>query len=105
MGPARRQHIYNDVGKVAAEEMMAIAWSYAAVMHLQIDPAIVFHSAGYRGGGQNLIDNFRQGRYIGVPMSQRLGLTAGAKRAAELGVARGVELNNRLAGFISLTHC
>jgi hypothetical protein len=30
------------------DEITAIAWSYAAACHLGIDPAIVFHPAGYR---------------------------------------------------------
>ncbi len=61
-----------------AEEMMAIAWSYAACIHLNIDPAFVFHEQGYRGGGQSIIDNFKEGRYIGVPLLQWLGMTGTA---------------------------
>ncbi len=86
MGPSRRQRVYMNAGRVAAEEMMAIAWSYAASLYLRLDPAVVFHPAGYRGGAQAIIDNFSEGRYIGVPMLQWLGLTADAKRAAELGI-------------------
>jgi hypothetical protein len=53
-----------------AEEMMAIAWSYAVCVHLQIDPYIVFHEEGYKGGGQSIADNFKEGRTFGVPMLQ-----------------------------------
>lgn len=56
-------------------EMMAIAWSYAAAVHLDIDPHIVFHENGYKGGGQSLVDNFTQGRFIGVPLLQWNGMT------------------------------
>ena len=35
----------------AAEEMAAIAWSYAACLHLDIDPHFVFHEKGYKNGG------------------------------------------------------
>ncbi|MFF5381283.1 aspartyl/asparaginyl beta-hydroxylase domain-containing protein [Pedobacter suwonensis] len=56
-------------------EMMAIAWSYAACIHLDIDPHIVFHDNGYKGGGQNLIDNFKKGNYFGVPLLQWNGMT------------------------------
>jgi hypothetical protein len=59
-----------------AEEMMAIAWSYAACIHLDIDPSFVFHPDGYKEGAQNIIDNFRQGKYIGVPVLQWLGMTS-----------------------------
>ena len=34
------------------DEMAAIAWSYAAARHLDIDPAIVFHPHGYRGSSK-----------------------------------------------------
>ena len=59
----------------AAEEMMAIAWSYAACIHLELDPAFVFHPQGYQGGGAAIVENFREGRYIGVPVLQWLGMT------------------------------
>lgn len=62
----------------AAEEMMAIAWSYAACTYLHIDPAFVFHDQGYKGGAAAIVENFRQGRYIGVPMLQWLGMTSTA---------------------------
>lgn len=60
----------------AAEEMMAIAWSYAACIHLDIDPEFVFHKDGYKGGGASIVTNFREGNYFGVPMLQWLGMTS-----------------------------
>jgi hypothetical protein len=87
MEPERRRACHVDVGKRAAEEMMAIAWSWAAGAHLGLDPSIVFHEGGYRGGAQAIIDNFVQGRFIAVPMLQWVGMTADPKRAADLGVA------------------
>lgn len=56
-------------------EMMAIAWSYAASVYLGIDPHLVFHDKGYKGAGQNLVENFTQGRFIGVPLLQWNGMT------------------------------
>lgn len=70
----------------AAEEMMAIAWSYAACVYLSIDPYFVFHNEGYQGGGHQLADNFKEGRYFGTPMLQWVGLTAEKARANELGI-------------------
>lgn len=64
-------------------ELMAIPWSYAACLHLQIDPAVVFHNDGYKGGGENIIENFSEGRYFGVPMLQWIGLTYEPHKAAE----------------------
>jgi hypothetical protein len=58
-----------------AEEMMAIAWSYAACIHLDIDPDFVFHEHGYQAGGSSIMENFKQGRFFGVPMLQWVGLT------------------------------
>lgn len=56
-------------------EMMAIAWSYAACLYLDIDPAAVFHEDGYQGGSQNILENFSAGRYFGVPLLQWCGMT------------------------------
>jgi len=85
MSPERRGRAHINVGQKAAEEMMAIAWSYAALVHLRLDPSIVFHPDGYRGGSQALIENFTSGRTIGVPMLQWLGMAMDARRAAEAG--------------------
>ncbi|HUC79992.1 MAG TPA: hypothetical protein VMR70_03715 [Flavisolibacter sp.] len=78
--PQTERHLQDGttIGKrpdAPAEEMMAIAWSYAACLHLQIDPVFVFHNEGYKQGGSSLVDNFRQGRYIGVPVLEWLGMT------------------------------
>ncbi len=69
-----------------AEEMMAIAWSYAACVHLGLDPYIVFHDEGYQGGGSYIADNFNNKNYFGLPMLQWKGMTADEKNAAELNV-------------------
>ena len=60
--------------KQALEEVGAIAWSYAAALHLRLDPAVVFHAHGYRGGSESILENFREGRYIGVPFLRWIGL-------------------------------
>ncbi|HEX3540577.1 MAG TPA: hypothetical protein VHT75_09065, partial [Acidimicrobiales bacterium] len=65
---ATRPTTGRDAGGGPAGEMMAIAWSYAAAVHLGLDPAVVFHAGGYRGGSAAIIDNFRHRRYIGLPM-------------------------------------
>ncbi|SOD13377.1 hypothetical protein [Pedobacter xixiisoli] len=67
-------------------ELMTLAWSYAATLHLKIPANVVFHENGYKGGAQNLIDNFEQGRFIGVPMLQYYGLTYDEQNAERLGV-------------------
>lgn len=61
-------------------EMGAIAWSYAACLHLGLPLEVLFHDQGYRGGAEALRENFSAGRYIGVPMLAWLGLAVEAKR-------------------------
>lgn len=70
----------------ASEEMMAIAWSYAACVHLGLDPYIVFHDDGYKGGGSYIADNFNNKSYFGLPMLQWKGMAADEKNAPQLNV-------------------
>jgi hypothetical protein len=63
------------------EEMMAIAWSYAACIHLEIDPHIVFHEEGYKGGGKSIVENFQAGRFFGTPMLQWCKMTVEPRNA------------------------
>jgi hypothetical protein len=73
--PAARRYLLDaDTGDDGGEEMGAIAWSYAAALHLRLDPAVVFHAHGYRGGSDSILENFREGRYIGVPFLRWIGL-------------------------------
>jgi len=67
-------------------EMGAIAWSYAAALHIGLDPAVVFHPQGYRGGSESLLENFGAGRYIGVPILEWTRMTATPREAEALGV-------------------
>ena len=69
-----------------AEELMAFAWSYAACVHLKLDPHFVFHDGGYNGG-KDVVANFLSKKYIGLPMLQWVGLTADEKNAGALSVA------------------
>ena len=71
----------------AGDELTAIAWSYAALRHLDLDPAIVFHADGYKGGSDSIIENFTAGRYFGVPLLQLYGMSCEPLQAAEKGVA------------------
>ena len=86
----------DNLGGDPAEEMMAIAWSYAAILHLQLPPEIVFHPDGYRGGSQSLLENFAAGRYLAVPMLQWLGMTYDEKQAHEQGVPPYPKMTNWL---------
>jgi hypothetical protein len=63
-----------------AEEVMAIAWSYAACIHLMIDPTFVFHKDGYRGGSDCIIDSCSKNEYMGMFMLQSIGMTTDGKQ-------------------------
>jgi hypothetical protein len=67
-------------------EAQAVGWSYAACLHLGLDPGIVFHDGGYRGNSRAMLLNFSLGVYFGVEQLEEAGLTATPKRAAELGL-------------------
>lgn len=80
--PAARAEVVDSPGDDGGLEMAAIAWSYAAALAAGLEPAVVFHPDGYKGGAQALLDNFSQGRYIGVPLLAWMGLTVEPRRAA-----------------------
>ena len=63
------------------EELGAILWSYAALKHIDIPEQIVFHENGYKGDSEWLIDNFKNGVYIGLPFLEWAGIAMGKERA------------------------
>jgi hypothetical protein len=69
------------------DEMAALAWSYAALRHLQLEPEVVFHPHGYKGGSTSLIESFSTEGPPGLPLLQWYGMTLNAKQAAERGVS------------------
>ena len=75
MPPSRRPGLSGDLQSEPAEEMAAMAWSYAAAIRLGLDPAEVFHAGGYHGGSASLIEAFASGSGPGVPILQWCGLT------------------------------
>jgi hypothetical protein len=68
-------------------ELRAIAWSFAAARHLRMDPAVVFHSGGYRGKGEGLTRTYSLGVYPGAAALEEIGMTLTGERAAAAGVA------------------
>ena len=65
-----RNSINVNCGNDPAEEMMALAWSYAASVYINISPDIVFHEFGYKGEAKQIIERFQNGIYVGLPMLQ-----------------------------------
>jgi hypothetical protein len=66
-------------------ETEAIIWSYAACVHLALDPRVVFHPAGYQGKSEALLSNFALGIFIGVNQLEDAGMTFSERRAEALG--------------------
>ena len=74
--PQHRMIVTGTAGEDPGFEMAAIAWSWAALVHLRLDPAVVFHQEGYRGSSESLIENFRMSRFVGLPMLRWMGMIA-----------------------------
>ena len=68
------------------EELGALAWSYAAVVHLGLKSELVFYPGSYHGWDIALNENFAEGRYLGVPHLQRFGMSVEPRLAKEGGV-------------------
>jgi hypothetical protein len=83
MPAAERASLHQNVGDDGGMETAAIAWSYAAAKQLSLPPEVVFHGNGYRGDANSLIENFVDGRYVGVPILVWRGLTEGGNSASD----------------------
>ena len=70
-----------------AMEVKATAWAYAAINHLGLDPAILFHQGGYKGKSEGLLFTYQAGVYLGAFGLEQAGMTATGKLARELNVA------------------
>lgn len=68
------------------EELGALAWSYAAVVHLGLRSELVFYPGSYQGWDTSLVENFAEGRYLGVPLLQLYGMAIEQRFAAERGL-------------------
>jgi hypothetical protein len=74
MTPQSRRSARGNLAIDPGEEMAAIAWSWAALVRIGLEPQILFHSDGYRGQSAALIENFSRGRYIAVPLLAWFGM-------------------------------
>jgi len=66
----------------AGLEMAAIAWSYAACVHLGVPPEVVFHEHGYKGQSAAILATLQAGGTIGQPLLDWMGLTRFGRGAA-----------------------
>ena len=56
-------------------EAAVIAWSYAAALHMGLDPGVVLHSGGYQGRSSALLQMYGLGVYPGVGALIEYGMT------------------------------
>ena len=82
--PARRSQ--PEFLPTKGEELSALAWSYAAAVHLGLNAEVVFYSGSYAGWDKALVENFSEGRYVGVPLLHRYGMAIEPRLAPEAGV-------------------
>lgn len=78
MNPEQRKNLSGELdgqNESEATEMAVIAWTYAACLEIGIDPKVVFHPDGYKGDGENVVENFSKGYYFGVPILEWYGMT------------------------------
>jgi len=68
------------------EELSALAWSYAATVYLGFEPELVFYPGSYQGWDVPLLEGFAEGRYVGIPLLQRHGMSYDANRAPAMGL-------------------
>ncbi len=68
------------------EELGALAWSYAAIVYLDLNSELVFYPGSYQGWDSSLVENFAEGRYLGVPLLQRFGMALEPSVAAQRGL-------------------
>jgi hypothetical protein len=78
LAPAERATATAPLDPDLGMEIGAIAWSWAALKYLDLDPALVFHDAGYQGASKWFIEIFSSGRSVGVPLLQWMEMTTGA---------------------------
>jgi len=87
MPAAERCQVRGNIGIVKnesealGEEMMAIAWSYAACVAAGIPPEIVFHEHGYKGASQWYISQYTSGNYLSLPLMQWAGFCYDTQQA------------------------
>jgi hypothetical protein len=69
-----------------AGEVEATAWAYAAVVHLQLDPSVLFHDGGYHGHSRGLIQAYMLGVYPGAAGLAQAGMTQVGVAAIAAGI-------------------
>ena len=82
--PARRREPKFSPSR--GEELSALAWSYAATVHLGLSSELIFYPGSYHGWATSLVENFAEQRYLGVPLLQLYGMAIEQRFAAARGL-------------------
>lgn len=97
---ALRSGLSDDVGLPAsvphATEAEATAWAYAAIRHLGLDPAVLFHQGGYHGASAQLLATYGAGVYLGAPGLAQAGMTVVGAAVPGSGAAHYPEMSRWL---------
>ena len=67
-------------------EAAVMLWSYAACLHLDLDPHVVFHDDGYHGKASALLQTFEMGVYLGLNALVDAGMTLSSGAGIGAGV-------------------
>lgn len=67
-------------------EFAAMLWSYAAAVHLRIDPRIVFHPHGYFGKSEAILFNFSLGMFMSIHILEKAEMAFGQNLANQKGL-------------------
>jgi hypothetical protein len=74
-------------GADKGEELATIAWSWAALLELDLSPSEIFHDKAYkRGDSTMIIDCAGRGIYIGLPLLQAWEMAFDERNASLRGV-------------------
>jgi len=57
------------------EEFAVLLWTYAVCQQISLPAEVVFHPDGYKNQSNWLINNFRTGQYMGLPLLVWMGLS------------------------------
>ncbi len=71
-----------------AGEVEAIAWSWAALVHLGLPPELLFHPEGYKGQSAGLMRTYSMGIYPGAAGLARAGMSSADAASAAKGVTQ-----------------
>lgn len=72
---ALRRELYGTINSTPAQEVSVLAWQWAAALHIGIPVERMFHEQCVGDMGPTLLENFSEGRYVGVPMLRKWGMT------------------------------